>query len=279
MSEDGTKRILNEYAKRHTNIKIINNPSKITPKAFNIGVKNSRGGIITIISAHSIYSRNYISKCIEYLNKTGADNVGGVCEHIGNGLMGQAIALVLGCKFGLGGAKFRTAKKAQYVDTVFPGSWRREMFEKYGYFNEKLMRNQDNEYNARIRKGGGKIFLTPEIKSYYYCRSNLKDLWIQHFRTGLWNIKTIIIAPGSLSLRHFVPLFFVLGLLTTWPIFVLWLSIVMSYIFCNIFFSLKIALKNGFRYLFVMPIIFLTLHLSYGLGSLVGILAYIIKIK
>lgn len=277
MSNDGTRRIIGEYAERYANIRIMDNPDGITPKAFNIGTGNSKGEIITIISAHSAYAAGYLSKCVEYLGKTGADNVGGICDHRGEGFIGKAISLVLNVKFALGGAKFRTAKKEQYVDTVFPGAWPKETFQKYGYFSEQLLRNQDIEHNARIRKNGGRIFFTPEIRCYYYCRTNLKDLWLQNFRTGYWNIKTIIIAPHSLSLRHFVPLIFTLSLLTVWIVPKLWLFIITSYMLVDIFFSLKIALKNGVRYFFLSPIIFAVLHVSYGLGTLAGVLNLLIS--
>lgn len=271
MSDDGTRDILNEISQHYDNLKIIDNPGRIIPVALNIGIKKSRGEIIIRIDAHSTYAPEYISKCVEYINKTGADNVGGVVEHRGKGFVGESIALAQECKFGLGGAKFRTAIKEQYVDTVFPGVWPKRIFEKYGTFNEKLARNQDIEFNSRIRKNGGKIFLTPEIKSQYYCRSNIKDLWKQNFGNGYWNIKTVKIAPGTLSLRHFVPLIFIVSLLVTWVVPVLWLCLIMSYLFCNLFFSLKIAFSKGFKYLFVVPITFMTLHFSYGFGSLGGI--------
>jgi hypothetical protein len=223
------------------------------------------------MDGHATYDAEYVKNCVETLDKTGADNVGGMRRHVGEGFIGYAIALAEACRFGTGGAKFRTAENEQYVDTVFPGAWYKKTFEKYGYFNEKLIRNQDIEHNARIRKNDGKIYLNPQIKSFYYCRSNLKDLWLQNFRTGLWNIKTVKIAPGSLTLRHFIPLFFVMGLLTTWIIPWLWLGIVISYLSCSLFFSLRIALANGGTYFFIMPLVFLTLHLSYGFGLLAGI--------
>ena len=272
MSDDGTREILRRYAEKYRNIRIIDNPQKITPVALNTGITMARGDVIVRIDGHAVYSKEYIKKCVEFLKKTDADNVGGVVEHRGIGLMGLAIAFAQSCRFGLGGAKFRTAKKEQFVDTVFPGAWYRRSFEKYGLFNEALVRNQDIEHNARIRKNGGKIFLSPKIKSYYYCRSNLKDLWCQNFRNGLWNIKTCKIAPGSLSLRHFIPLFFVLALLTTWLIPWLWFCIVGSYLLGSLFYSIKIALVHGPKYFFIMPIVFLTLHLSYGIGLLTGLL-------
>jgi len=164
MSNDGTRNALERYIKQYSFIKLLHNASKNVPTALNIGIKKARGKIIMRMDAHATCKDNYISSCVKYLNKTGADNVGGVIEHMGSGFMGKAIALAQKCKFGLGGAKFRSAKKEQYVDTVFPGCWPRKVFDKYGYFDEKLIRNQDIEFNSRIRKGGGEVFLTPEIK-------------------------------------------------------------------------------------------------------------------
>ncbi len=252
-------------------IKILDNPGRNVPKALNIGIKNARGSIIIRADAHSEYARDYIYKCCELLNRVAADNVGGPMCAVGTNYKSKAIALAHSSFFGLGGGKFHSMNFEGNVDTVYLGCWQKTVFEKFGLFNERLARNQDIEHNTRIRKNGGKIFLMPEIKSYYYCRSSLKDLWIQNFKNGFWNIKTIKIASNSLSLRHFIPLFFVVGLLTTWIIPWLWLGIVISYLSCSLFFSLRIAQANGIRYFFIIPFVFLTLHLSYGFGLLAGI--------
>ena len=275
MSDDGTRAIIERYVMSHSFIRILDNPRRITPCALNIGIRMARGNIIIRMDGHATYDAEYVKNCMETLDKTEANNVGGPLRHVGEGFIGHAIALAEVCRFGTGGAKFRTTKNEQYVDTVFLGAWYKKTFEKYGYFNEKLVRNQDIEHNSRIRKKGGRIYLTPQIKSFYYCRLSLKDLWVQNFRTGFWNIKTIKIVPGSLSLRHFVPLVFVMGLLTSWVIPNLWLAIMISYLSCNFFFSLKIAAANGFKYFFIMPVVFLTLHLSYGLGLLAGIIEFL----
>jgi len=274
MSEDGTREIVRGYAEKYANIKMIDNPQKITPIALNMGIKMARGDVIVRMDGHAAYSKEYIKKCVEFLKKTGADNVGGVRQHLGFGFIGNSIALAEACRFGTGGAKFRTATSEQYVDTVFPGAWPKSTFEKYGLFNEQLTRNQDIEHNSRIRKKGGKIFLSPEIQSLYYCRSNLKDLFIQNFRNGFWNIKTIKIAPGSLSSRHFLPLFFVLSLLTAWLVPWLWFCIAGSYLLCCLLYSAKIAFKHGEKYFFIMPLVLFTLHFSYGFGLLAGIFSF-----
>ncbi len=277
-SKDKTLEILKRFSTNHTHIKVFNNEKEIIPVALNLGIKQAKGDFILRIDAHSEYPLNYILKCIEYLKKTAADNVGGIVIHRGIGFIGEAIALAQSSWFGLGGAKFRTAKKEQYVDTVFSGAWPRQTFEKYGFFDERLVRNQDIEFNAKIRQGGGKIFLTPEIKSYYYCRSSFKGLWTQYFRNGFWNIKTVRINSTSLSLRHFVPLIFVLFvlLLLGFSFFFKLASgllafIVASYLFTNFIFSFIIAVRSGIKYFLLLPLTFAVLHFSYGLGSLIGL--------
>lgn len=268
MSDDGTRDIVNGYIEKYNNIRIIDNPAGIVPNALNLGIKSAKGEIIIRIDGHSTYAPDYIRKCVEILKRTGADNVGGPMKPIGDDYFSNSVVLAHNYLFGLGGAKFHNPSYEGYADTVYLGCWKRDVFNKYGYFNELLARNQDIEHNARIRKGGGKIFLTPEIKSYYYCRSNLKDLWVQNFRNGYWNIKTTKVAPGTLSLRHFVPLIFILSILTTWIFLPLWLSIIGGYLFINIISSILISIKNGLKYFLVLPIIFITLHFSYGIGSL-----------
>ena len=267
MSTDSTRELLIPYLKKHQNIILLDNPQKITPVALNMGIKKATGDIVIRMDGHATYQFDYVSKCVEFLDSTQAANVGGIRLHKGFGFLGNAVSFAETCIFGLGGAKFRTAQKSQFVDTVFLGAWFRKTFDIYGYFNEKLERNQDIEFNARIRKNGGKIFLTPEIVATYYVRSNLWNLFKQNFRNGLWNIKTM----NALSIRHFVPLIFVLSLMITYFIMpILWITILTSYILCSLFFSFKISVENGFKYFFIMPIIFAVLHISYGLGMLTG---------
>lgn len=270
-SNDKTGRIIEDFASTHSNIRNIKNPDKITAKAFNLGIKNSSGSIVTICSAHSVLGRNYVSKCIEYLEKTGADEVGGPMRAVGESYVSKAIALVYNSPFGLGGGNAHNERFEGEAEGVYPGCWPRRVFEKIGLFDERLVRNQDIEFESRLRKSGGRIYLTPDIKVYYYCRPSLNGLWKQNLANGIWNIRMAQICPGNLSLRHFVPLFFIVALLTTWIIKPVWFSIVLSYLFCSAFFSLKAAIENGVKYLFILPIVFLTLHLSYGLGLLVGI--------
>ena len=283
MSQDSTVQKINDFLETRREgaccVKVIHNPRKIVPCGLNIGIREAKGDFIIRMDAHSECAPDYIKNCVRHLTEKDADNVGGLVDHRANGIIGEAIALAQGCRFGLGGAKFRIAKREQHVDTVFPGAWPRRTFERYGLFDERLVRNQDIEFNSRIRKNGGRIFLTTDIKSFYQCRDSLKGLWRQNFNNGKWVIFTKKIAPYCFSLRHFVPFAFVFSLLVTLLLgsffraaAFLFFALVTSYILASFCFSILISVKNGIKYFFVMPAIFATLHFSYGLGSIWGLL-------
>ena len=281
LSDDNTRQIINEFSKKHQFIKILDNPKKIVPTALNIGIKASKGKIIIRLDAHAYYERDYIEKCVETLEKVDAVNVGGpIITLPGDRTMtATAIALATSHFFGVGNSKFRTSVEAQYVDTVPFGAFRREVFEKIGYFNENLPRNQDIELNSRIINNGMKIYLNPEIKSYYYNRSTMKGLWKQNFINGLWNIFTHALTGNPLSLRHYIPFFFVFSLTISFFIYLLhpigallFAFIAISYLVANLFFSFQIGLKNNVQLIPLIALTFITLHFSYGLGSCWGLL-------
>ena len=291
MSEDGTRRIVEQYTAQYSHIKLLDNTKKITPCALNIGIKNAKGEIIMRMDGHATYEKDYISKCIKYLEEYNADNVGGIMVTLprNDTFIGKAIAAVLSHPFGVGNSVFRTgAKEPKWVDTVFGGCYKREVFDKIGLFNEKLISSQDMEFNLRLKKASGKILLVPEIISYYYTRSTFKSFCKNNIRNGIWVIlpfKFSKIIP--VSLRHLVPFVFVLSLLGTGILSFFFLSflrlfllIVGSYTLANLYFSLKIALrKKNIKYLVVMPILFAALHLGYGFGSIWGAARLFLPVK
>jgi glycosyltransferase involved in cell wall biosynthesis len=282
MSEDRTKQIVDEYIRLYPFTRLLDNLKKITPSALNIGIKNAKGEVIMRMDAHATYEKDYISKCVKYLGEYEADNVGGIMVTIPreNTFIGRAIVSALSHRFGVGDSVFRTgSKEPRWVDTVFGGCYKREVFDKIGLFNENLVSTQDMEFNQRLRKAGGKILLHPEIVSNYYTRSDFKSFCKNNLRNGIWAIYPLkFVDHIPVSWRHFIPLVFVSGLigsavLSAFSHVFLWLLLFIagSYALANIYFSFKISAKErDFRYLFVMPIIFATLHIIYGLGSLWG---------
>lgn len=276
-STDATKKILNEFRKKYTNlIKVYDNPDKTVPYAMNLGIKNSTGKYIIRLDAHADYSKNYISKCVYYLNTTDADNVGGIAQTKSTGFIGEAISMMLSSKFGVGNSRFRTNGHSGYVDTVPFGAFRREVFEKWGGYDERLTRNQDNEMNFRIRKHGGKIYLSDDIHFSYYCRNSIRGISDMAIKNGIWNVITMKLCPGSMGLRHFVPLAFLISLIIL-PILSIFnyeaLKILCAeialYLGLDIFYSCKAA--KTFKYTAMVFILFPIFHITYGFGSLLGL--------
>jgi len=283
-SEDGTKKIIEQYIKSYPLIKLLDNPKKITPAALNIGISQAQGEIIMKMDAHSTYQKDFISKCVKYLKDYNADNVGGavIATPQENTFIAQAISFSLSHPFGVGDSYFRLGSiKPRQVDTVAFGCFKKEVFKKIGLFNENLARIEDIEFNSRLRKAGGKILLMPDIVAYYYPKSTLSGFFKHNFEDGIWvtySLKFSRFAFSIFSWRHLAPFFFVLGLLGSFVLSfflfqakILFILIWGSYLLLNLFFSLKISLKKGLKYLSVLPVAFVVRHVGYGLGSIWGL--------
>lgn len=278
-SSDRTKEIIESYKKQFPHlIRLYNNPKKTVPYAMNIGIKSSAGKYIIRLDAHSEYADNYISKCVYYLDTTDADNVGGVAETKSRGFVGNVIALMLSSKFGVGNSKFRINGKSGYVDTVPFGAFRREVFDKYGFYDERLTRNQDNEMNYRIRKNGGKIYMSEDIRLAYFCRDSIKGIINMAIKNGKWNIMTMKLCPGAMGLRHFVPFVFLLSLIIMPLLSILLpmlgkvlLAEISLYLLLSLFFSIKAS--KEIKHIPLLFVLFPVFHISYGLGSLIGLIS------
>lgn len=276
-SKDRTVEILERYAGQYPNlIRIYCNPQKIVPYAMNIGISVSKGIYIIRLDAHADYATDYISRCVYYLQNTDAENVGGVAETKSSGLMGNAIAKMLSSKFGVGNSQFRTNGKSGYVDTVPFGAFKRDVFRKYGGYDERLVRNQDNEMNFRIRKNGGKIFLADDIHLSYYCRDSIRGITSMAKKNGMWNIITMNLCPGSMGIRHFIPFAFVLSIVSLVALgflhWIFWAILgleLLAYSSLDAFFSVKIG--SGFRETLLLFILYPIFHVSYGVGSVLGL--------
>mgnify|MGYP002754093443 FL=1 len=180
MSTDDTRCIVVNYSNEYPFIKLFDNPKRIVPCAMNIGIKASKGDIIIRLDAHASYPTNYFSALIGRIVELDADNVGVVCKTdvLNKTPKTLAIREVLSNKFGVGNSVFRTGvDKVMKVDTVPFGCYRRDTFERFGMYDERLIRNQDFELNYRIRKGSGRIFIVPDSNCTYYARESFKKAW------------------------------------------------------------------------------------------------------
>lgn len=279
LSTDRTTEIAKSYQDNYPFIRILKNDKKIFPAAINLGYKNSTGDVITILGAHAEYSVNYISENVKTLFSYEADNVGSLVEQIWplQNLSGRAITMVLSSKFGIGGAAYRTGtEKPVFVTTVFGGCYRRSVFEKIGLFNENLISSSDIDFNVRLKRSGGKTLLIPYNKVYYhYAETNFKKFIRNNLRNGYWTINPLrYVDYIPVEFRHMVPLLFVLGIicaitLSFFSLYFLLISLFVAvvYIFAAYYFAFKF-IKDGFKYVLVLPFFFFSLHFSYGLGSL-----------
>lgn len=281
-SNDRTLQIVENISINFSNVHLITNEKKTTPYAINLGINESSGDFIFIISAHAEYPPDYFMKLVAWSKKLKADCVGGVLktETLDNTQKSKAIQFVLSNKWGVGNALFRTGvNEVSEVDTVAFGCYRKSVFKKYGLFNTKLTRNQDIEFNLRIKNGGGKIYLVPDVTATYFARNNFSAFAKNNFKNGLWNILTVYYTHdfSVLSLRHFVPLAFVLSviipiILSIFYIPFLFLSLIILLIYISfisfVFFTYK-PQKVNLLYILTS---FLILHFSYGVGSVNGML-------
>lgn len=284
MSDDRTRSIASACAQGYPAIKLLDNPRKITPVALNIGVENATGEVILRVDAHSRVEKDYLRRCAETLESSGASNVGGRIETHPRepGLMGDAIARCLSHRFGSGNSDFRVGREElAETDTVFGGCYRREVFERVGLFNENLARGQDFEFNRRLRTSGGRIVLDPRIVSHYYIHSDLPAFWRHNFQDGAWAVLPFAHTKYlPVTWRHLVPLVFVAALLGSSAFALIssglrWIppAILATYSAATAIASVQVAKRaNDIRYLAVMPLVFAVRHFAYGLGSCWGLI-------
>jgi succinoglycan biosynthesis protein ExoA len=269
MSGDGTRELIARYAARDGRVRGIDNPRRITPAAINRGIGAARGGFIVRLDARATVAPDYISRAVETLDASGADNAGGAIETVAEdtGIFAGPIVAALTHPFGVGNSHFRTGVAApRWVDTVFGGCWRREVFDRIGTFNERLERGQDLEFNLRLRQAGGKILLAPELMIRYHARATLGAFLRHNWTNGVWAVLPLAYSRVlPIRWRHLAPLSLVIAIAYS-P----WAAAV--YAAANLAASAHVAWsKRQGRYLALMPVAFASLHLAYGAGSLWGL--------
>ena len=289
-SSDHTREIVREFASKNPVIRLLENEKRFVPFALNLGIRKSEGEVIIRMDAHAGYPVNYVSLLVKRLFELNADNAGGVWETVPGNDTNKALAIskVLSSPFGIGNALYRLkVKNARLVDTVPFGCYRREVFEKIGYFDEELLRNQDDEFNARLKNNGGKIFLLPEVKITYYARSSLKSLNKMFFQYGFFKPLVNRKLGKPATVRQFIPPLFVIFLFAFLVagffnalLFYTWLTGITLYVITDLFFTVKIVIGSGKLLLFFyLPWIFFLVHISYGWGYLAGAWKFLIGNK
>jgi succinoglycan biosynthesis protein ExoA len=277
MSDDGTRQIVRAIAAEDQRVRLLDNPRRIVPTAMNLGAQAARGEILIRVDGRSIIPPDYVRRCVELLRQTGAWNVGGMQVPVGQTPVGQVIAAAMASHFGAGPAKFRFADQPQPVDTVYLGAWPRDAFLRVGGFDERLVRNQDYEFNIRLRQVGGLVYFVPDLRVEYYGRETLRGLWRQYFQYGVWKARVIKMHPASFRLRQGAAPALVSGLVLG-PILALlgppwgwvYLAGVAIYLAAVLAFSAFQAARRRPRMWHLLPIAFLILHLAWGLGFWAG---------
>ena len=288
-STDQTREKIEEFKKQHTElaIKVIDNPKRIIPAGLNQALQASSGDFVIRLDAHSVPSADYVSRCVGQLSQGVAENVGGVWDirPRQDRWVARSIAAATTHPIGVGDARYRYSIKAEYVDTVPFGSFKRELFDRIGFFNEELLTNEDYEFNARIRKNDGRIWLDPQIKSIYFARSDYLSLFRQYWRYGYWKLRMLQLYPQTLRWRQALPPLFVLGLAGSLLLSPFWSSariitgvILAVYIIALSFAAVPFAVKKkDFLLVLGIPISIAIMHIGWGLGFLWSMVKSLIR--
>jgi succinoglycan biosynthesis protein ExoA len=285
MSDDRTAEIVRELGATIPQVRLISNPRRITPVAFNLGIEAAKGEILFFLSAHSAPSGStgYFRQCVRILlDHPEVWCAGGADHTVGEGFVGKTIAAAMVSPVGAGNARYRTGNYKGYVDTVSGCYWR-WVFDKIGLFDEELIRNQDDELNYRVIKAGGKIYLDSDIVYGYHARRSFRTLARQYYQYGFWRIRTIQKHRQPASLRQIAPLGFVLAWLVLIIASLAWSPMAYGlaafaalYVLALGLGAVEVIHRAGLRYAFLSPVAFAAMHFGYGLGSLMGVWTFLI---
>ena len=278
-STDGTAELAAAFAScGFARFAVLTNPAGRTAEGRNAGTREARGEVIIQLIGHCRVAPDFVRESVAALRESGADCAGGPIESAGTGPVGGAIAAAVASPFGVGNAHFRYAREARYTDTVAFGAYRREVFRRIGLFDEAADRGEDDEFNYRLLSRGGRIYLTPRVRSTYYPRSSLRALFVQYFRYGRAKVYVARRHPGQVRWRHLVPPAFVLALVVPAaagaayrPALALTGLVGVAYLAASAVASIRTAARRGWRHLPLLPAAFACLHVAYGLGFLAGL--------
>jgi len=272
-STDRTREIITSYAEQYPGITLISNPERFVPFALNECIKKASGEYIIRLDAHTEYARDYFTKIVETFEKTGAEIVGGPMRAKGKTSFQRAVAICTSTIFGVGDSAFHDESAEGYTDSVYLGAWNKNIFETTGLFDVAMLRNQDDEFHYRAKSKGMKIYLNPEIKSWYYPRSSARSLMKQYFQYGLFKPLVLKKVRSEVKPRHLIPSAFVLYLLMI-PVLSFitgWITLLplLLYLIFDLYFSF--TKQQGASERMNALLIYPMLHISYGCGFLLGL--------
>jgi succinoglycan biosynthesis protein ExoA len=280
LSDDGTGQIIAQYHQAHPelNIRVVDNPLRTIPAGLNLAIRAASGQYIIRLDAHSVPNPEYIRLCVDALAAGKADNVGGIwiVKPGDNSWIARSIAQAGSHPLGVGDARYRYTKTAAYVETVPFGAYKRELFDRIGFYNETLHSNEDYELNTRILQAGGKIWLDPAIQSEYYARRTFTALVKQYWRYGNWKAQMLIRYPKTIRLRQVLPPLFVLGIILLILLAIIndlftgiFLGVLVLYFGVLVSTSLVIALQKRYLpFIIGVPIAVSIMHICWGSGLL-----------
>ena len=271
ISTDGTAAIVRALIAGDPRAHLLENPHGDQAHALNLALERARGEVIVRVDGHTLVARDYVRRCVEALERTGAAHVGGVQATLGFSRFGQAVAAAMRSPFGVP-SRFRLGG-AGAVDTVYLGAWRREIFARVGGFDTTLIANEDYEHNYRIRRAGERVWLAPEIRAVYLVRETPRALAAQFFRYGRGKWQMLRKWPRSARPRHLVAPSFVAWAVLSGALSAhsralrrLWAGSLAAYALANVGASLAAARRAGWRTLPRLPLAFALMHGAWGLG-------------
>lgn len=278
-STDATRSIVQRIADESACVRLLDNPRRTAPFGFNLGIAAAKGDVVAILGAHAEVAPDWAAANVAALEAhPEADGVGGRMTTVAEGYVGRAIAAATASPFGVGNSSFRVGGRPGWADTVVFGAYRRETFEKVGTFDEELARNQDDEFNYRINSRGGKLWFDPAIRTTYYARTSLTNVYRQYAQYGLWKPLVYRKCPGVFGVRQLVPPLFVLSLVACSVAGLAWrpawavLGVIGAlYGAGAVLFAVRACVGCGLRHVFLVPVVYVLVHVAYGLHFLLGL--------
>jgi glycosyltransferase involved in cell wall biosynthesis len=300
MSEDGTRDVLERLAESDRRLTVLDNPRKITPAAFNAGIRRARGRYIAFMGAHARYPSDYLVRCLELAERLHTDNVGGPTIAEASSYVQRAIAASHHSPFSVGGASWHSLEYEGKAQTVYGGFYRRDVFDRIGLFDESLVRDQDAEFNFRLELAGGKIWQSPAVRSWYTPRSSLGALFRQYRQFGYFKVLVMLKHGRTPAVRQYAPAALVAGLLGSVAVVavlegasilfpsrglvtaalaagVVYGSLVLSYVIVLLVASVITAAQYGWDLLPILPATFARYHVGYGIGFLQGLIDFVVR--